>query len=97
QSFVTREVGAMNNNITESLNQIRDRNVGKATMHQQLTMTSVNNLALMLNDALKQMQQQMAMAARCKVKVNQSLEESLNQVLAKWVKCSRCLTRKWKN
>lgn len=64
QSFVTREVGAMNSSIIESLAQIKDRNVGKATMHQQMAMTSINNLALMLNDALKQMQQQMAMAAQ---------------------------------
>ncbi|MDB5262074.1 MAG: hypothetical protein JWQ14_1355 [Adhaeribacter sp.] len=62
QSFVTREVGAMNDNISQSLAQIKERNVGKTTGYQQLTMTSINNLALMLNDALKQMQQQMAMA-----------------------------------
>ncbi|MGV3586856.1 MAG: DUF4175 family protein [Adhaeribacter sp.] len=62
QSFVTREVGAMNDNIAQSLGQIKERNVGKITGYQQLTMTSINNLALMLNDALKQMQQQMAMA-----------------------------------
>ncbi|GEO04313.1 ATPase [Adhaeribacter aerolatus] len=62
QSFVTREVGAMNDNISQSLGQIKERNIGKITGYQQLTMTSINNLALMLNDALKQMQQQMAMA-----------------------------------
>jgi len=62
QSFVTREVGAMNDNIAQSLTQIKDRNIGKTTGYQQLTMTSINNLALMLNDALKDMQQQMAMA-----------------------------------
>lgn len=64
QSFVTREVGAMNGSIAESLTQIKERNVSKATMQQQMAMTSINNLALMLNDALKQMQQQMAMAAQ---------------------------------
>ena len=62
QSFVTREVADMNTNISQSLVQIKERNVGKATGYQQLTMTSINNLALMLNDALKQMQQQMAQA-----------------------------------
>ena len=62
QSFVTREVANMNTNISQSLVQIKERNVGKATGYQQLTMTSINNLALMLNDALKQMQQQMAQA-----------------------------------
>ncbi|GHA64691.1 DUF4175 family protein [Pontibacter akesuensis] len=59
ESFVTREVAAMNQSMDNSMKEIRDRNVGKATGHQQLAMTSMNNLALMLNDALKQMQQAM--------------------------------------
>ncbi|WP_324674010.1 DUF4175 family protein [Hymenobacter sp. GOD-10R] len=57
QSFVTREVGEMNGRMNESLNYIRQRNVGRATNSEQLAMTSMNNLALMLNDALKDMQQ----------------------------------------
>ncbi|MFC5270947.1 hypothetical protein [Adhaeribacter terreus] len=60
QSFVTREVGNMNQHINSAVQEIKERNVGKATGHQQMAMTSINNLALMLNDALKQMQQQMA-------------------------------------
>jgi hypothetical protein len=59
ESFVTREVTAMNQSMDNSMQEIRDRNVGKATVQQQLAMTSMNNLALMLNDALKQMQQAM--------------------------------------
>ncbi|WP_242926274.1 DUF4175 family protein [Pontibacter vulgaris] len=59
QSFVTREVAAMNQSMDNSMQELRDRNVGKATVQQQLAMTSMNNLALMLNDALKQMQQAM--------------------------------------
>ncbi len=59
QSFVTREVGQMNQSMDNSMQEIRDRNVGKATAQQQLAMTSMNNLALMLNDALKQMQEAM--------------------------------------
>ena len=58
QSFVTREVGEMNGRMDESLDQIRQRNVARATGSQQLAMTSMNNLALMLNDALQQMQQE---------------------------------------
>lgn len=56
QSFVTREVGEMNGQMSEALNHIRQRNVGRATSSEQLAMTSMNNLALMLNDALKDMQ-----------------------------------------
>ncbi|MBD1397427.1 DUF4175 family protein [Pontibacter sp. JH31] len=59
ESFVTREVAQMNQSMDNSMKELRDRNVGRATGHQQLAMTSMNNLALMLNDALKQMQQAM--------------------------------------
>lgn len=58
QSFVTREVGEMNGRMDESLDQIRQRNVARATGSQQMAMTSMNNLALMLNSALQQMQQE---------------------------------------
>lgn len=60
QSFVTREVGEMNRHMDASIKNIRDRRPDLATGNQQFTMTSVNNLALMLNDVLKQMQQQLA-------------------------------------
>ncbi len=60
ESFVTREVAAMNQSMDNSMKEIRDRNVSRATAQQQLAMTSMNNLALMLNDALKQMQQAIA-------------------------------------
>ncbi len=59
QSFVTREVGEMNGRMDESLGHIRQRDVGRATTTQQQAMTSINNLALMLSDALNQMQQAM--------------------------------------
>jgi hypothetical protein len=58
QSFVTREVGEMNGRMDESLEHIRQRNVSRATATQQQAMTSMNNLALMLNSALQQMQQE---------------------------------------
>ena len=59
QSFVTREVGEMNGRMDESLTHIKQRDVARATTTQQQAMTSINNLALMLSDALKQMQQEM--------------------------------------
>lgn len=60
QSFVTREVSAMKNYMEESTEIIKQRNAGQAAGKQQYAMTSMNNLALMLNDVLKQMQEQMA-------------------------------------
>ncbi|QNH62297.1 DUF4175 family protein [Hymenobacter sediminicola] len=58
QSFVTREVGEMNGRMDESLDHIRQRDVSRATASQQQAMTSMNNLALMLNSTLQQMQQE---------------------------------------
>lgn len=60
QSFVTREVDAMNDEIQASLQGLKDRRKVEATAHQQYAMTSINNLALLLDDVLQQMQQQMA-------------------------------------
>jgi len=59
QSFVTREVGEMNGRMEESMTHIKQRDVPRATSAEQQAMTSINNLALMLSDALNQMQQAM--------------------------------------
>jgi len=58
QSFVTREVGEMNGRMEESMTNIKQRDVGRATATQQQAMTSINNLALMLQSSLQQMQQE---------------------------------------
>jgi hypothetical protein len=60
QSFVTREVKDMNQHMEESMEALKERQQYKAISKQQFTMTSMNNLALLLNDVLSQMQQQMA-------------------------------------
>jgi hypothetical protein len=60
QAFVTREVRMMKGYMDESVEAIRMRKNEVAAGKQQFAMTSINNLALMLNDVLKQMQQQMA-------------------------------------
>jgi hypothetical protein len=63
ESFVTREVSAMNKYMDESIEIIKARPNGvaqRAAGKQQFAMTSMNNLALLLNDILKQMQQQMS-------------------------------------
>ena len=59
-SFVTREVDAMNSSMEESLGSLRDRNKAQAVSKQQFAMTSMNNLALLLDDVLQNMQQMMA-------------------------------------
>lgn len=59
-SFVTREVETMNQHMDESVEAIRDRTKSRAVSSQQFAMTSMNNLAILLDDVLQQMQQSMA-------------------------------------
>ncbi len=59
QPFVTRELANMKYYMDESVRELRERRLSMASSKQQFAMTSINNLALMLSDALKQMQAQM--------------------------------------
>jgi hypothetical protein len=59
-SFITREVGVINENINQSIDYLKDRNRGRAITSQQFTMTAINNLALLLDDTMQQMQMAMA-------------------------------------
>ncbi len=59
-SFVTREVGEMNDHMDKSVNAIKERKKPLAVSEQQFSMTSMNNLALLLDDVLKQMQESLA-------------------------------------
>ncbi|GAA4337731.1 ATPase [Mucilaginibacter gynuensis] len=56
QSTVNKEITDINDHITQAISNMGDRRTGEATRHQQLAMTAMNNLALMLNEALEQMQ-----------------------------------------
>lgn len=60
ESFVTRELTDMKRYMGESVTSIKERKPRNASGKQQKAMTSMNNLALMLSDVLKQMQEQMA-------------------------------------
>jgi hypothetical protein len=57
--FVIKELNAIDNNIDKSLDAMDQRRKSQALQNQQLTMTSMNNLALLLGESLEQMQQQM--------------------------------------
>ena len=59
-SFVMRELSEMNRQMDGSLDALKEKRLSQATGKQQFTMTSINNLALLLDDVLQQMQQQMA-------------------------------------
>jgi hypothetical protein len=58
--FINKEVTEMNSNIEKSIKLITERQTAQTMGKQQYVMTSVNNLALLFDEALKQMQKQQA-------------------------------------
>ena len=58
-AVVNREISEINANMEKAIADIADRQTQVAAGRQQYVMTGVNNLALMLSEALNQMQQQM--------------------------------------
>lgn len=59
-AMVNREIGLVNHHMEKALGGFGDRLTDEITANQQYVMTSFNNLALMLDEALQQMQQAMA-------------------------------------
>ena len=59
-STVNHEIGLVNHHMTKAISGFSDRQTPLITEQQQYVMTSFNNLALMLDEALRAMQQQMA-------------------------------------
>lgn len=59
-STVNHEIGLVNHHMGKALAGFGDRETDLITTQQQYVMTSFNNLALMLDEALRAMQQQMA-------------------------------------
>lgn len=58
-SFVDKELNTIRENHILSLEDIDEHRKSSLGIHQQTVMTSYNNLALLLNESLQQMQQQM--------------------------------------
>lgn len=56
QQFIVKESDKINLYINRALLYLQDRKVGQALNDQQYSMTSMNNLALMLSESLDQMQ-----------------------------------------
>jgi hypothetical protein len=63
-SVVTKEIGELNNHMDKAVENVRERRKGNAGTEMQLSMTSINNLALMLKDHFDMMQQMMANAMK---------------------------------
>ncbi len=81
ESKVNQEIDAINLNMDEALVNLENRTVPQARSRQQYTMTAINNLTLMLSEALQQMQQQAANPANgsCK-KPGKKKSSSLSQI-----------------
>ncbi len=71
KSFITKELSNMKYHMDGSSESIKDRALNNIAAKQQFAMTSMNNLALMLSDALKDMQMSMMdMSGKGKPKKN---------------------------
>ena len=71
-SIVTRELGELNQHVDKAVENIRERKKGNAGAEMQMSMTSINNLALMLNDHFDMMMDMMANAKPSKGKGKKS-------------------------
>ncbi|MDB5017399.1 MAG: hypothetical protein JWQ84_2231 [Mucilaginibacter sp.] len=90
QSTVNQEVSGINNHIDQALQDLGDRRTAEATRSQQYAMTSMNNLALMLSEALDQLQNAMNKGKSGKGKGKQQsleqlakMQQQLNQNMQK--------------
>jgi hypothetical protein len=61
-SFITKEITELNNHLAKVIESNKERRRPQASSEMQMTMTSINNLALMLDDHFDMMMQMMANA-----------------------------------
>lgn len=61
---INQEITAVNFNMDKAIEDLQERETPKAASRQQLSMTSLNNLALLLDAAVQSMQQQMQMKGK---------------------------------
>jgi hypothetical protein len=95
QSTVNKEVSSINDHIDDALQNMGDRVTPEASRDQQYAMTSMNNLALMLSEALEQLQnskkngksgkgkgkqQSMEQLARMQQQLNQNMQKAKEQM-----------------
>lgn len=59
ESIINKEILEINYNMDKSIDYLRERDNSSAGLNQQYIMTSANNLALILDESLQQMQNQM--------------------------------------
>lgn len=74
--FIQKEVSKIQNNIETSQSELQNRRVTNASKNQQFALTSMNNLALMLMESMKDMQEQ---EKKCQSKCNKAGNGSCNK------------------
>lgn len=79
-SIVTKEIGELNDHIEKAVGNIKERRKANASTEMQLSMTSINNLALMLNDHFEMMMNMMANAMPGKGKKKSGKPTSLGKM-----------------
>jgi len=60
ESIINKEISSINYNMDKSISLLEERKISIGVAKQQFVMTSVNNLALLLSETLKQMQMELA-------------------------------------
>jgi len=65
ESIVNKEISSINYNMGKAIDLMGDRSTSLANNRQQLAMTSINNLALILDEAVQNMQSQMQSQGQC--------------------------------
>lgn len=84
--FIVKESDKINKHIDRALVYLEDRNKGKTSGEQQYSMTSMNNLSLMLSESLEQMKQSMQMSGnkkgggKCKIP-GQGKSPSMSEIM----------------
>jgi hypothetical protein len=80
QSTVNQEISSINSHIDQALDNLGDRHTAEANRNQQYAMTSMNNLALMLSEALEQLQNSMKRGQSGRGKSKQPSLAQLNKM-----------------
>ena len=90
ESTVNEELQKINFNMDKSLDNLGERNTAAANKNQQYTMTSINNLSLMLSEALEQLQKMKKNSSgggkgkqKQSMKQLQQMQEQLNNSMQK--------------
>jgi myosin heavy subunit len=80
ETTVNKEITAINTNIDKAIAHLGERRTAEANRSQQFAMTSMNNLALMLNEVLDQLQNMMKNAKPGSGKKKQPSMQQLSQM-----------------